>query len=307
MRCVVTILSLVLMTNVSAFGQARVERNVVYGMYSGLALLTDVHHPAQPNGYGLIVVPGSGWTSNQGYDALPLTGLTSSIRFFVPKLLDAGYTLFVVNHRNGPRFRYPAPVEDVQRAARFIRSNAKNYGIDPNQIGAVGYSSGAYLVAMLGVLDGKGDLNDPDPINRVSARVQCVVASAAPMDLAHFNTGAVSNLASFMGQPLPAETPDPITAKAYREASPITHVSASSAPMLLFHGDADKVVPYQQSELMAAAMGKVGAEVKFVPLSGGGHGFAGEPAGHPAWPDFLSETVRWLDQHLKAPQVTPAR
>jgi hypothetical protein len=104
-----------------ASGQVRVEKNVVFGMYSGLALLMDVHRPAQPNGYALIVIPGSGWYSKQTYDAAPLTALQSSIRFFVPKLLDAGYTLFVVNHRSGPRFHYPAPVEDVQRAVRFIR------------------------------------------------------------------------------------------------------------------------------------------------------------------------------------------
>jgi dipeptidyl aminopeptidase/acylaminoacyl peptidase len=301
MRPIGTVLFLTFLTSAAASAQVRVEKNVVYGMYSGLALLTDVHHPAQPNGYGLIVVPGSGWSSNQGYDALPLTALTSAVRFFVPKLIDAGYTLFVINHRNGTRFRYPAPVEDVQRAVRFIRYNAKTYGIDPDRIGAVGYSSGAHLVAMLGVLDGTGDSNDPDPINRVSAHVQSVVASATPTDLEHLDSGSgVSNLASFMGQPRPdGRAPDPIAVKAYRAASPITHVSASSAPMLLFHGDADETVPFHQSELMVAAMRKAGAEVKFVRLPGGGHGFAGETAKHPEWPDFLGETVRWLDQHLR--------
>ena len=283
-----------------AQAEAPVERNVVYGMYSGLALLMDVHRPAQPNGYGLIVIPGSGWNSSQTYDAPPLTALTSSIRFFVPKLLSAGYTLFVVNHRNGPRFHYPAPVEDVQRAVRYIRYNAKTYGIDPGRIGAVGYSSGAHLGSMLGVLDGKGDPLDPDPINRVSARVQCVVASAAPTDLEHMEAGGVQNVVSFMGQLRPTGvSPDPIAVKAYRAASPVTYVSASSAPMLLLHGDADQTVPFQQAELMVKALQRVGADVKFVRLAGGGHGFAGESAKHPDWPDFLGESVRWLDQHLK--------
>jgi dipeptidyl aminopeptidase/acylaminoacyl peptidase len=79
----------------------------------------------------------------------------------------------------------------------------------------------------------------------------------------------------------------------------VTHVSASSAPMLLFHGDADEVVSFHQSELMAEAMRKAGAEVKLVRLPSGGHDFAGQTAKHPEWPDFLGETVRWLDQHLK--------
>jgi acetyl esterase/lipase len=302
MRVSVLLVATLLAVSITS-AQERVERNVVYGMYSGLALLMDVHQPAQPNGYGVVVIPGSGWNSSQAYDAQPLTGLTSSVRFFVPKLLEGGYTLFVVNHRNGPRFHYPAPVEDLQRAVRYIRHNAKTYGIDPDHIGALGYSSGAHLAALLGVLDGKGDSSDPDPVNGLSARVQCVVASATPTDLVHVDTLAgVQALTSFMGQFQPAGTPpDPISVKAYRAASPITYVSASSAPMLLLHGDADQTVPFHQSELMVEAMKKAGAEVKFIRLPGGGHGFAGETAKHPDWPDFFAESVRWMDQHLKAP------
>jgi acetyl esterase/lipase len=280
--------------------EPRVEKNVIYGMYSGLALLLDVHHPAKPNGHGLIVIQGSGFNSSQAYDAQPLTDLTSSIRFFVPKLLDAGYTLFVVNHRNGPRFHYPAPVEDVQRAVRYIRYSAKDYGVDPARIGAVGYSSGAYLAAMLGVLDGIGDSVDPDPINRTSAKVQCVVASATPTDLQLEGSGD-PNSASFMGQLRPRAgdpRPDSAAVRAYREASPIAHVSASSAPMLLLHGDADQTVSFRQAEVMEAAMRKVGIDVRLIRLPGGGHSFGGDAAKHPDWPDFLGETVRWLDRHL---------
>lgn len=297
------LLSTALLANSLALAQARVEKNVPYGMYSGLALLVDVHYPGNPNGMALIVIPGSGWNSSQAYDAEPLTALTSSVRFFVPKLLDAGYTLFVVNHRNGPRFHYPAAVEDVERAVRYVRHNAKTYRIDPDRIGAVGYSSGAHLVAMLGVLDDKGEAQDPDPINRISARVQCVVAAATPTDLEHFDAGGgVPNVALFMGQVRPGPRvpqPDPVAVRAYREASPITHVSASSAPLLLLHGDADEVVPFHQAELMLEAMKKAGGDVKLIRLHGGGHGFAGQTAQHPDWPDFFGESVQWLDQHLR--------
>ena len=100
----------------SLSAQARVEQNVVYGMYSGLALLMDVHHPAEPNGVGVILIWGSGWHGPTTYDARQLK------RRSVPKIfLDVGYTVFAINHRNAPRFRYPAAVEDVQRAVRFVR------------------------------------------------------------------------------------------------------------------------------------------------------------------------------------------
>src|SRR5262245_52316951 len=97
---------------------SRIESNVVYGMYSGLALLMDVHRPSHPNGYGIIFVSGSGWTSALAYNARPLTQSSQLVRFGKP-LLDAGFTLFAINHRAAPRFRYPAAVEDTQRAVRF--------------------------------------------------------------------------------------------------------------------------------------------------------------------------------------------
>jgi acetyl esterase/lipase len=273
-------------------------RNVVFGMYSGLALLMDVHHPAQANGYGLIVVPGSGWTAKQTYDAAPLTALSSSVRFFLPTLIGAGYTLFVVNHRNGPRFHYPAAVEDVQRAVRFIRYHAGTYGIDPRRIGAVGYSSGAYLAALLGVLNGEGDADDPDPVNRVNARAQCVVAAATPADLTKYRS---PEWAVFMGQAVGGVSPDPIAVRAYRQASPVTHVSSSSAPILLLHGDNDVIVPFAMAEAMEVAMKRAGAEVKLIRLPGGSHDFAGEAAARPDWPDVFGESVEWLERRLTAP------
>jgi poly(3-hydroxybutyrate) depolymerase len=195
----VRFLVIALSINSLVYAETHIEKNVIYGMYSGLALLMDIHHPAKPNRHGLILIQGSGWNSSQTYDAQPLTMLTSSIRFFVPALLDAGYTLFVVNHRNGPRFHYPAAVEDVQRATRYIRYNANQYGIDPDRIGAFGYSSGAYLAVMLGVLDGTGDAHDPDPVNRVSVKVQCLVGSATPTDLQVEGGSGDPAVASFRG------------------------------------------------------------------------------------------------------------
>jgi acetyl esterase/lipase len=291
--------------------QGKQVKNVVYGMYCGLALLMDIRYPAQPNGYGVIYVPGSGWNASQDYDTgqdkdrLDLDN--SSSHYFAPRLLGSGYTLFVVNHREGPHFHYPAPLEDVQRAVRFIRHNAKSYGIDPDRIGAAGDSSGGYMVAMLGVLDGKGDATNHDPVNGESAKVQCVAAVGTPTDLLHFDSGkGTPNVASFMGQlrPYPKDPVDSIEAKAYRAASPVTYASSSSAPMLLMAGDHDETVPSHQSELMADALRKAGAQVKLILLLGGGHVFAALTAQHPEWGDPLGEPSRWLDQHLKKPAAS---
>jgi acetyl esterase/lipase len=296
-----TIVSIALFAN-SVQAEPRVEKNVVYGMYSGLALLMDVHHPDKPNGYGLLLIPGSGWHAPQGYDAIALKDgeaeCCSSLFVFIPSLLRSGYTLFIINHRAAPRFRFPAAVEDAQRAVRFVRSHAKDYGISAERIGAVGYSSGAHLVTMLGVLDGSGNSTDPDPVNRLSARVQCVVANAPRSDLRNASGATVS----FVGQPPPNTLggQDPIASEAYGVASPITHVTSASAPLLLIHGDADSTVPFQQSEAMLAAMQRAGAPVKLIRVPGGAHDFARVVSQHPEWPDVFGESVRWLDDHLKA-------
>lgn len=278
----------------------KVEHNVVYGMYSGLALLMDVYRPAQPNGYGIVFIHGSGWSADLSVDARPLKDGEQTKIYGVP-LVRAGYTVFAINHRAAPRFRYPAQVEDVQRAVRFIRYHAKQYGIDPARIGAVGGSSGGHLVSLLGTIDGKGDAEDPNPLNRESAKVQCVVARAAPVDLVRLSKDALTIVPLFgfgltVGQTRSAEY------KQYLEASPLTYVSADDPPFLLLHGDADKVVPFTQSEFFEAALRKADVKVKLVRVSGGGHGPTFEGATNP--PDYLGEMVAWLNQHLKA---TPAK
>ena len=124
----------------------KVERNVVFGMYSGLALVMDIYYPKKPNGYGIVHISGSGWTKPLSLDAQMLNH-QSHIKYEAEALLNAGYTLFGINHRAVPRFLYPAAVEDAQRAVRFIRFNADKYDINPDKIGAIGGSSGGHLVS----------------------------------------------------------------------------------------------------------------------------------------------------------------
>jgi acetyl esterase/lipase len=281
----------------------RVEKNVVYGMYSGLALLMDIHYPDKANGCALVLVPGSGWTAPLSLDATPLKQTSTAAGDGPKRLADAGYTVFVVNHRATPRFQYPAPLEDVQRAVRFVRSNAANYHIDPTRIGAFGSSSGGHLVSMLGVLDGKGKPDDPDPINRVSAKVQTVVALFPAIDLTKIGVGfsGARNVALLLGAVIPPNAaPNSIEVQRYAEASPINYVTPDDPPFLIFHGDADPVVPFEQSQIMERALQKAGVPVKFVPVPGGNHGgnFGFKP-GDPRIPDYWSEAIKWFDRYLR--------
>jgi len=271
--------------------QPKIESNVLYGMYSGLALLMDVYHPANPNGYGVLFISGSGWRASQEYNAEPLKQ-GSQAQLYGPKLTAAGYTVFSISHRAAPRFRYPAQVEDGQRAVRFIRHNAARFNVRADRLGAVGGSSGGHLVESLGVLDGQGMPDDADPVNRESAKVQCVVARAAPSNL------ALMRVAEFMGMnPPDPNTRNSVEERLYRLASPLTHVSAKSAPILLIHGDADASVPYAQSESMEKALREAGVPTKLMRIPGGQHGPTFPGAINP--PDYMGEMVRWLDKYLK--------
>ncbi len=287
----------------SGFAQARIEKNVVYGMYSGSALLLDVHYPAKANGFGVLFIPGSGWNAPLGYAAPPLKE-SPQVAMYVPSLLQAGYTVFALTHRATPTFRYPAPLEDVQRAVRFIRHNAPKFGIDAARIGGAGGSSGAHLISMLATMDGAGDPADPDATNRESAKIQCAVARAAPVDLTQMSPSLGAPLVTLL---LGARI-DETTAKGSIEyksavaASPITYVSADDPPVLLMHGDADRTVPFHQSELMEAALRKVNVPVKVIRIEGGDHGPDFPGAKNP--PDYKAEMVKWFDTYLLKKRVS---
>jgi acetyl esterase/lipase len=298
-------------------------------MYSGAALLMDVYHPVQSNRLGVIIIGGSGFYMPQRYDAQALKDTFVGIG---RQFADAGYTAFVINHRASPRFRYPAAIEDAQRAVRFIRHNAGAYGIDGRRLGAWGASSGGLLAALLGTLDGTGDPNDSDPVNRASAKVQAVVVIAPATDLASYMGSAgtpdggtfagVFYVSMFMGffypdssigrargasqGPMPPSLfrQDEPEINAYRDASPTTHVTRDDAPFLLMHGDADVVVPLQQSEIMEQKLTAAGVPARLIRVLGGQHGpnflFLGPRANDPRLPDVFGETRKWFEQYLKA-------
>lgn len=270
--------------------QFEIERNIVYGMVSGTALLGDLYRPHNPNGIGLIHISGSGWHAPRTYDARPLKE-SAHVEIYVHPLAARGFTVFTINHRAAPTFRYPAALHDAQRAMRFFRHNAANYGIDPARIGAIGGSSGGHLVSMLGVLDGVGDAVSDDPVERESAKIQCAVTRAAPVDL--MRRESMGRLVAFMGRvvdDVPAED------LLYRDASPISHVSADAPPFLLFHGTQDEVVRFEQSTWMQDALSAQGVPVRLIPVEGAGHGPEMPGAINP--PDLMGGIATWFEEYL---------
>ena len=277
--------------------QSRVDQDQVYGMRGGLAMLMDVHYPQRSNGFGIVLISGSGWHAPLRYDASPLKD-SRFAKLYAPPLTQAGFTLFVINHRAAPRYRYPAPLEDAQRAVRFVRHHAGRFGIDPDRIGGVGGSSGGHLASMLGVLDGGGRSDDADPVERQSSKLQAVFARAAPTDLTRFEGRFSSaSVASLLGLRLGAR--DPRGSAEFRrhwEASPAAHISPDDPPFLLVHGTADERVPFSRAEEFAAMLRAVDVPARLLPIKGGGHGASFPGATDP--PDYLGAMVEFFRERL---------
>ncbi len=276
------------------------KSDVIYGRKVGTALTMDVFSPkSNANGSAVVLVVSGGYFSSRE-SIIPA--------FFLP-LLNRGYTVFAVVHGSQPRYTVPEIVLDVNRAIRFIRHHAKDYAIDPGRIGVTGASAGAHLSLMLGTAGDPGNPNAKDPVDRESSRVQAVACFFPPTDFLNYGAAAreMIKVTDFgrMFRPAfdfreldPAENVwRPITdpekrREILRKVSPATHVSADDAPALIYHGDADTLVPLQQSETIVEKLKGAGVEAKLVVKKGAGHGWLSMVKDMEAFAD-------WFDEHLK--------
>jgi acetyl esterase/lipase len=173
-------------------------------------------------------------------------------------LAAAGYVAFSIDYRvidGGAENRWPVQLDDVQRAVRWVRAHAADYGVDQERVASYGWSSGAHLATMLGVRETR-DNSDP-ALAEYSSRVNSVVSLSGDLDLTGPQTdvGFTSTLEDLLGSTLEEEP------EAYRDASPLIWVDAESAPMLLVHGGPDDTNLAEQSQRMATALYDAGVEV----------------------------------------------
>jgi len=194
--------------------------------------------------------------------------------------LKMGYAVASINYRLSQHAVFPAQIEDCKAAVRFLRANAVKFGVDPNRFGAWGSSAGGHLVAMLGTAGNAKQFDVGENLN-VSSRVQAVVDFFGPtdflqMDAHRLPTGMIHNKpdspeALLVGGAI-QENKDKV-----EKANPISYLTKDAPPFLIVHGDADPLVPHHQSELLEAALTKLGVPVFFYTVKGGGHGGFSDP------------------------------
>lgn len=180
-----------------------------------------------------------------------------------------GYVSVSVGYRFCPKHRFPAQVEDVKCAVRFLRANAEKYHIDPDRFGAVGFSAGAHLSMMLGVMGKDDGLEGDGGSAGLSSKVQAVVAFFGPTD---FNADDIPPLSVGLLSDFVGVTKDEDQGER-EKASPITYVTKDDAPLLIFQGTKDPLVPHTQAYKMADAMTAAGVPGRVELLLGAGHGW----------------------------------
>lgn len=274
-------------------------RDVIYCRKLGVCLTMDVFTPKENrNGAAVVVVISGGWVSRHEY--------IEDGKKFGAELLRRGYTVFAVVHGSQPKFTILEAIEDMHKAIRYVRYNAKNYGIDPDRIGITGASAGCHLSLMMAVAGADGDPNAKDPVDRESSKVRAVAGFFPPTDF--FNYGAEGKSAEALikvGPFAPAfdfRERDRVTnnwipvseekrKEILKQISPIYHVTPQTPPTLLIHGDLDFLVPIQQSKIMIEKLKENKVPCELIVHKNGSHG----------WNGIDKDVVKiadWFDKYL---------
>jgi acetyl esterase/lipase len=258
------------------------QPDITYATVAGEELKLNLSKPKDAKGPlpCVLVIHGGAWRAGNRKDHNDVTW----------NMVRRGFVSATISYRFCPKYPFPAQVQDVKAATRFLRANAEQFGIDPKRFGAVGFSAGAHLSMMLGTMDKEDGLDDVGEHTDQSSKVQAVVAYFGPTDF-HLPYPDITKplIKDFLGGS-PTEVPE-----VAKKASPITYVTPGDAPMLLYQGTKDPLVPHQQAFVMAEALTKAGVPGRVEILVGAGHGWTGPDLARTA-----EGTFKFFEERLKS-------
>lgn len=190
----------------------------------------------------VVVIHGGGW----------IKGARGQMEHIVEALVRHGYVVLDIDYRLAPEHPYPAAVDDVRSALRWLRDHAEEHRIDPQRLGVWGYSAGAHLAGLVAARP-----RDDTP------RVAAAVLGGMPADLTQAKESPL--VQQFMGGKYD-DMPE-----RYAQASPLLQLGAASAPMYLYHGSWDWIVRYEYSQQTYARLQELGVDTELCTLGGRGH------------------------------------
>lgn len=248
-----------------------VQKNIVYTPKGWPERLkADVYLP-RTSGLrpAVLLVHGGGWANAEGRPHMaPIARL----------LAESGYVVVNLNYRVTPRWTFPAPVEDLHEALIALQRTAESFRIDPSRIGLFGYSAGAHLVSMLAAEHGQ------------HFGIKAVVAGGIPADLTLYADWKF--VRAFVGEPVTQET--------LAKASPMQRINPPAAPVFLYHGQRDELIPLQHAESYRRALLMAGVRANLYVVPDADHGHAARD------PAALLQVLSFLNRELRrAADVNP--
>jgi len=227
---------------------------------------------------GVVVCPGGGY----GMLAMDHEG-----RQIAEWLNARGVAAFILRYRLGPRYHHPIELGDAQRAVRFVRFHAADYGVASDRIGIWGFSAGGHLASTVGTHFDKGNGGAADPIERVSSRPDFMILAYPVISFTtpYTHRGSLRNLLG--------DNPDP---KLAASLSNETQVTAETSPTFLFHTSTDSGVPAENSVLFYLALRKAGVPAEMHIYERGPHG-VGLAQSDPILATWPSRLADWMKLH----------
>jgi acetyl esterase/lipase len=265
-----------------------IVRDQEYATVGGASLRADLFLPdaARTPVPAIVWIHGGGWRFGNRRLGPGLS------RFFAAR----GFAMVAIDYRLTRRATFPAQIQDVKTAIRWLRSVSPAYGIDGSRIGLWGASSGAHLAALAALAPGRSFTAADAPYPDQSSAVQAVVDGYGPIDFLQMDAHrppAGSRCADAESLLLPRADMRSADADSFeslllgapvdtrpdlaREASPLTYVRAQAPPFLIVHGACDTTIAPHQSQLLFDALADAGNDVTFALAGGLGHGFFDRP------------------------------
>ena len=246
----------------------RIEWGAVYATIGAESLRLDVASPRTEGAHPLVVlIHGGAWAG----------GERSLHRDDMLRLAGLGYVAATIDYRltSAPDHAFPAAISDVRCSLRWLRQNAERLAIDPARVAVMGLSAGGHLAALAALAgndvgEGAASLDEGCASSDQPATVSAGVSFYGPTDLREerrYPASLKTAVRAFLAG-------DPATYSARAAlASPVTHVDADDPPVLVLHGDADRMVPVEDSRQLAAALAEAKVPSLYVEMPKLPHGF----------------------------------
>ncbi len=265
------------------------REDIQYGTGDDMPLYLDLYSPESVQGPspGILLFFGGGWRQ----------GRKDQLRVYAQHFARHGYVVGAVQYRLKEAGHWPKSVHDAKCAVRWMRAHAEEYGVDPERIGVMGNSAGAYLALMAGYTAGVPEFEGTGGWEAESSAVQAVVDIYGPTDFTEPKRRDHSLVVNYMNG-----TYDMDPAR-YERASPIRYVTESSPPTCVIHGTVDMLVPVGQSDKLVEVLKAKGVPHYYSRLNGWPHAMDAVVAVNHHTRELI---LHFFDQHLKQAKNTEA-